>query len=102
MEFAFSSGIRKALAFGLNLVCSKLKCMILTKLTNFSGSIHFSLIAGRILLKDVRYHSSNQTMKIVKAQIQWRYWIRRPTSEEELNAAREGEGKFTPCFSNIT
>ncbi|KAF9070624.1 hypothetical protein BDP27DRAFT_1401949 [Rhodocollybia butyracea] len=48
------------------------------------GSIHFSLLSGRILLKDVRYHSSNQTAKIVKAQIAWRYWIRRPTDEEEI------------------
>ncbi|KAF8906482.1 hypothetical protein CPB84DRAFT_389294 [Gymnopilus junonius] len=48
------------------------------------GSIHFSLLTGRILLKDVRYHSSNQTIKIVKGQIQWRYWIRKPTSEEEI------------------
>ncbi|PPQ63980.1 hypothetical protein CVT24_009409 [Panaeolus cyanescens] len=58
------------------------------------GSIHFSLLAGRILLKDVRYHSSNQTLKIVKAQIQWRYWIRRPTSEEDLYTPKDEEAKF--------
>ncbi|KDR75835.1 hypothetical protein GALMADRAFT_156774 [Galerina marginata CBS 339.88] len=52
------------------------------------GSIHFSLLTGRILLKDVHYHSSNQTIKIVKGQIQWRYWIRRPTSEEEIHSIR--------------
>jgi len=54
------------------------------------GSIHFAPLAGRILLKDVRYHSSNQTVKIVKAQILWRYWIRRPTTEEDLGHARIG------------
>ncbi|TFK75375.1 hypothetical protein BDN72DRAFT_832240 [Pluteus cervinus] len=48
------------------------------------GAIHFSLLAGRILLKDVVYHSSNQSFRIVKVQIQWRYWIRRPTSEDEI------------------
>ncbi|PPQ67263.1 hypothetical protein CVT25_005847 [Psilocybe cyanescens] len=53
------------------------------------GSIHFSLLAGRILLKDVRYHSSNQTIKAVKGQIQWRYWIRRPTSDDEINPRGE-------------
>jgi len=63
-----------------------------------TGSIHFSLLAGRILLKDVRYHSSNQTMKIVKGQIQWRYWIRRPTSEEEINSARGEECKCLITF----
>ncbi|GLB37483.1 putative fermentation associated protein [Lyophyllum shimeji] len=55
------------------------------------GSIHFSWIAGRILLKDVSYHSSNQTIRIVKGQVQWRYWIRRPTSEDEIGTIRSGE-----------
>lgn len=59
----------------------------------YLGSIHFSLLTGRILLKDVRYHSSNQTIKLVKGQIQWRYWIRRPTSEEELNSVRGDDSK---------
>lgn len=59
----------------------------------YLGSIHFSLLTGRILLKDVRYHSSNQTIKLVKGQIQWRYWIRRPTSEEELKSVRGEDGK---------
>jgi hypothetical protein len=49
------------------------------------GSIHFSILAGRILLKDVRYHSSNQTIKVVKGQISWRYWIRRPTTEDDIS-----------------
>ncbi|KAF9450414.1 hypothetical protein P691DRAFT_468038 [Macrolepiota fuliginosa MF-IS2] len=48
------------------------------------GSIHFSILTGRVLLKDVHYHSSNQTIKIVKGQIQWRYWIRQPMTEDEL------------------
>ncbi|PFH51536.1 hypothetical protein AMATHDRAFT_74889 [Amanita thiersii Skay4041] len=50
------------------------------------GSIQFSILAGRILLKDVHYHSCNQTIKVLKGQIQWRYWIRRPTSEEEMGS----------------
>ncbi|KIL66260.1 hypothetical protein M378DRAFT_192008 [Amanita muscaria Koide BX008] len=49
------------------------------------GSIHFSLLAGRILLNNVSYYSGNQTIKIVKGQIQWRYWIRHPTDEGELS-----------------
>ncbi|KIK67374.1 hypothetical protein GYMLUDRAFT_156567 [Collybiopsis luxurians FD-317 M1] len=55
------------------------------------GSIHFSILSGRILLKDVRYHSSNQTAKIVKAQMAWRYWIRRPTTEEEIGLSLGAE-----------
>ncbi|THH20420.1 hypothetical protein EW146_g951 [Bondarzewia mesenterica] len=57
------------------------------------GSIHFSLLAGRILYKDVYYHSSSQTIRIVKGQVSWRYWIRAPTLEEDLHAhAWDGEG----------
>ncbi|KAH6910366.1 hypothetical protein BKA70DRAFT_122091 [Coprinopsis sp. MPI-PUGE-AT-0042] len=48
------------------------------------GAIHFSIPAGRILFKDLRYHSSNQTIKVVKGQIQWRYWIRRPAAEDAM------------------
>ncbi|KAJ7703124.1 hypothetical protein B0H17DRAFT_922585 [Mycena rosella] len=52
------------------------------------GSIHFSILTGRILFKDFRYHSSNQTIKIVKGQIEWRYWIRRPASGDDIAPAR--------------
>ena len=48
--------------------------------------MHLSLRAGRLLFKDVRYHSSSQTIKIVKGQISWRYWIRAPTLAEDLHA----------------
>ncbi|KAJ7579122.1 hypothetical protein C8J56DRAFT_337033 [Mycena floridula] len=48
------------------------------------GSIHFSILTGRILFKDVRYHSSNQTLQITKGEVVWRYWIRRPTKEDEI------------------
>lgn len=69
-------------------------------LTQHIGSIHFAPLAGRLLLKDVRYHSSNQTVKIVKTQITWRYWIRRITTEEDLNNARVGgEGRMS--FSTL-
>ncbi|CCM03589.1 uncharacterized protein FIBRA_05726 [Fibroporia radiculosa] len=52
------------------------------------GSIHFSILTGRILFKDLRYHSSNQTIKVVKGMISWRYWIRRPAAEEDLSHAQ--------------
>ncbi|KAI0342100.1 hypothetical protein BDW22DRAFT_1358216 [Trametopsis cervina] len=52
------------------------------------GSIHFSILSGRILLKDFSYHSSNQTIRIVKGQVSWRYWIRAPADEDDLSHAR--------------
>lgn len=76
----------------INFLVSKIMSRLAT------GSIHFSLLAGRFLLKDVRYHSSNQTVKIVISQIQWRYWIRRPTSEEDISSAREDECKYIVTF----
>ncbi|KZT72059.1 hypothetical protein DAEQUDRAFT_664662 [Daedalea quercina L-15889] len=51
------------------------------------GSIQLSLIAGRIAFKDLRYYSSNQTIRVVKGQISWRYWIRRPAEEDDLSHA---------------
>ncbi|KAI0645908.1 hypothetical protein C8Q79DRAFT_910949 [Trametes meyenii] len=59
------------------------------------GSIQFSVLGGRILIKDLRYHSSNQTFRIVKGQISWRYWLRRPAEEEDLSHARV-IGEATP------
>ncbi|EGO25461.1 hypothetical protein SERLADRAFT_415036 [Serpula lacrymans var. lacrymans S7.9] len=53
---------------------------------------------GWILLKDVRYHSSNQTIKIVKAQITWRYWLRQPATEDDLNRAHVGGEDFRQTF----
>lgn len=63
-----------------------------TLLTLVSGSFHVSLLAGRILLKDFRYHSSNQTFKIVKVQLRWQYWIRSLTHSEDIQAHGGGEG----------
>ncbi|KAJ7901907.1 hypothetical protein B0H14DRAFT_3080144 [Mycena olivaceomarginata] len=51
------------------------------------GSIHFSILTGRILIKDFRYHSSNQTIKIVRGSIEWRWWIRRPASGDDISPA---------------
>ncbi|KII92575.1 hypothetical protein PLICRDRAFT_134291 [Plicaturopsis crispa FD-325 SS-3] len=59
------------------------------------GSIHFSLLAGRILLKDFRYHSSNQSIRIVKAQISWRYWLRRPAHSADI-AQHYRDAEFGP------
>ncbi|THU95661.1 hypothetical protein K435DRAFT_829044 [Dendrothele bispora CBS 962.96] len=64
------------------------------------GSVQFSIISGRVLLKDVHYHSSNQTVKIVKAQVAWRYWVRQPTTEEEIGLSLGEDEKPTPRTSS--
>lgn len=65
------------------------------------GSIHISILAGRILVKDVAYHSSNQTVRIVKGQISWRYWIRVPADEDDLNHARVVGEDVGRAFSSV-
>ncbi|KAH9985984.1 hypothetical protein BJV74DRAFT_946145 [Russula compacta] len=55
------------------------------------GSIHVSVLAGRILLKDFCYHSSNQTIKIVKVQLRWQYWLRSFTPFVDMQAHSGGE-----------
>ena len=69
--------------------------------------MHLSLRAGRLLFKDVRYHSSSQTIKIVKGQISWRYWIRAPTLAEDLHAhaggeAADGMSPSSPLWPHLT
>jgi len=61
-----------------------------------AGSIHFSLIAGRILFKNIRYYSSSQTIRIVKGQMQWRYWIRAPMDEIDFQTQAAAGTFFTP------
>ncbi|KAI0035556.1 hypothetical protein K488DRAFT_82999 [Vararia minispora EC-137] len=61
------------------------------------GSIHFSLVAGRILFKDFRYYSSNQAIRIVKGKLQWRYWIRAPMDDIDFRTHGHGKGKRTEC-----
>jgi hypothetical protein len=48
-------------------------------------------LSGRILLKDFRYHSSNQSVKVVKVQLRWQYWIRFLTTSEHIQAGSGGE-----------
>jgi hypothetical protein len=43
------------------------------------------------MFRDLRYHSSNQTFKVVKCQVSWRYWIRRVAEEEDLADELLGE-----------
>lgn len=39
------------------------------------GSLQISVLAGRILFRDLRYHSSNMSIRVLKGHITWRYWI---------------------------
>lgn len=64
-----------------------------TGLLSYEGAIHISVLAGRILLKDLKYHSSDVTVVALKCQISWRYWIRRPMDEQDLGYTRAVGGE---------
>lgn len=38
-------------------------------------AVQFSLLSGRISIKDFRYHGSCQSIRAVKCSITWRYWL---------------------------
>ena len=40
-------------------------------------SIQFSLLAGRVFFKGLRYHGHNETIVVADGYVTWRYWLRR-------------------------
>lgn len=92
-SLGFCHGTKPLRALGSTLVRSLFPMRLVWEFPNsfiFLGSIQFSILAGRILFKDLRYHTSNQTIRLVKGQLSWRYWIRKPTEEDDLRYARVG------------
>ncbi|KAG8964186.1 hypothetical protein FRC03_002130 [Tulasnella sp. 419] len=55
-----------------------------------------SLLAGRIVLKDVQYHSRNMSIKVIKCHITWRYWLWRVRDTEDLSKRMQIEPAETP------
>ncbi|CAE7120149.1 unnamed protein product [Rhizoctonia solani] len=47
-------------------------------------SIQFAFLAGRILLKDVQYHSSNMSIRVLHCHITWRYWLWKTREGEDI------------------
>ncbi|CAE6514246.1 unnamed protein product [Rhizoctonia solani] len=47
-------------------------------------SIQFAFLAGRILLKDVQYHSSNMSIRVLHCHITWRYWLWNTREGEDI------------------
>ncbi|KAG8901896.1 hypothetical protein FRB99_005016 [Tulasnella sp. 403] len=54
--------------------------------------LQLSLLAGRIFIKDFRYHSRNQSIRVLKCHITWRYWLWR--TQSVLNGSEnDGDGE---------
>lgn len=56
----------------------------------FPESVTVSLLKGTISLKNFRYHTSNQTIKLAKCSIIWRYWLRHPKGLDEGEDSEAG------------
>src|SRR5208282_3549638 len=59
-------------------------------------AIQLSFLAGRILFKNFRYQSRNQSIYILKGHITWRYWLRRVRVREN-SRVKEGANAKLPC-----
>lgn len=64
-------------------------------------SAHISLISGRLVLRDLRYYSANQTIRAVKCYITWRYWFWRVRENDDISYSEVEEPKSNvsaiPC-----
>lgn len=58
----------------------------------FLEGLQLSLLAGRVFIKDLRYHSRNESIRVLKCHITWRYWLwRTQSSLEPANPNAENE-----------
>lgn len=51
-------------------------------MASVTGSLQLSPLAGRILFKDVRYHSTNMSARVLLGHVTWRYWKWRVRKED--------------------
>ncbi len=40
-----------------------------------ADAVQISILSGRLLIKELRYHSTNQSIRVVKFHITCRYWL---------------------------
>ncbi|KZO94333.1 hypothetical protein CALVIDRAFT_517511 [Calocera viscosa TUFC12733] len=57
-------------------------------------SVQVSLLSGRLFLKDFRYYSRNQAVRVLKCHITWRYWFWR--TRDDVDDTRHGVGEDAP------
>lgn len=58
--------------------------------------LQLSFLAGRILFKNFRYQSRNQSIHVLKGHITWRYWLRRVRVRENSHVKETVNAKL-PC-----
>ncbi|KAG8827640.1 hypothetical protein FRC19_001885 [Serendipita sp. 401] len=60
-------------------------------------SLHISVISGRIMFREFRYYSANQSIRAVKCYITWRYWLWRTRENEEADPSIPNGYANLPC-----
>jgi len=60
-------------------------------------AIQLSFLAGRILFKNFRYQSRNQSIYLLKGHLTWRYWIRRTRVRQKNCQVSEIANLKLPC-----
>jgi hypothetical protein len=60
-------------------------------------AIQLSFLAGRILFKNLRYQSRNESVQILKGNITWRYWLRRTRVRENHRLKQGATNAKLPC-----
>ncbi|KAA1074828.1 hypothetical protein PGT21_022120 [Puccinia graminis f. sp. tritici] len=71
-------------------------CNLYLRKFNYNASVEFeaiqlSLLAGRVLFRNARYHSINQSLRIVKGHLTCRYWyLRTQGMESDGPTSRQG------------
>lgn len=58
------------------------------------GSLQFAPLAGRIGFRNVEYHSSNLSLRILHGHITFRYWARRPRQEGDSESGNTKRGEY--------
>ena len=58
------------------------------------GSLQISPLAGRILFRDVEYHSSNLSVRALHGHITFRYWIFRVRQEEDTQSNKSKRSEW--------
>lgn len=58
-------------------------------------AIQFAPLGGRIAFRDLRYYSRNQSLRVLKGHLTWRYWLWR-VRDDELRAKQPGN-LSRPC-----
>lgn len=63
------------------------------------GSLHVAPLAGRIAFRNLEYHSSNISARILHGNITFRYWKPRVRQEGDSGSSNIKRGEQLPCSS---